>query len=337
MKFRKTLASLLAGVSLLATQTKAVTNDCFVWLYWTDDLQSIADNSKPGDVINIKRGDYSIGTFNPTISNDVTITSTDGIMIRGQFNVVGKAKVTFDNIQNSYFGINATDNSSLNVRNCNFAQVTGEAPQQFINFNSTGNVNAFNNYFSANCDFGQAVNIQNYSRADISKNIIRWYGNAIKIEPTTDNPKREANIINNTIDPCYDTAIVVRDNSGLVRVLNNSISNAPRDIELPDDADNIDYSDNNLWQVGQTTQTTKLALPLPFTQGTNQKGTNYSFDPKYLYIECTPFTLSPDSPLWFRGAYKKKLTPWFEDNKHTYIGANGEGMPPINKGKNNQR
>jgi hypothetical protein len=76
---RKTLASILAGVSLLGATAKAVTNDVYVY-QWGCDVQSVIDNSSDGDVINIKRGDYGLaftGGWNVDNKN-LTFTSTDG-------------------------------------------------------------------------------------------------------------------------------------------------------------------------------------------------------------------------------------------------------------------
>lgn len=345
MTFKKTLLSIIAGTALaLSPQSKAVTNDCYVYQYNNTFDEALA-NSNEGDVINIRRGDYSIAVMDATINKNVTITSTEGLTVRGIFNVTENANVTFDNVGSSYFGIRAKDNSSVNVQNCYFAW-TGDTQLPYVDFNSTGNLKVQNNYFSTMENAGNAINISNYNQADITKNIFYWFSSAVNVTPniptqlqagklslapqqrTTADSGRVLNILNNTIDQNYQTALVINDDSAQVNILNNSISNVGKALDAPTGANNIVYESNNIWQETGGLNLARTPLKTANLESLTLVGTdgNYSFEPNYL-DPFGSYQLATNSDLWFRGRYVEGQTPYFANAQQTYIGANGNGMP----------
>ena len=336
---RKTLTSILAGISLFGATAKAVTNDVYAY-QWGCDVQSAIDASQSGDVIDIKRGYYGYAlTGGWIVSNkNLTFISTDGISI-GQnqptlLNNTGTSTVTFNNLgfisadYNSQTVVNS-DQSNFIIRNSMF--VNGI---DYVIHNSTGNLIADNNYFSGTeytTQSGLVIN-NTQGQIDITRNFFGWNMNPIVINAETLEskltlqPKQLSqnltlNIANNTLSVCYDAGITINGNvTAEGYIINNNITDTPDAIRVESNAPNIYFSNNNYFENGQLSLRGTALL----NSQTSNIGTNYTFNPLFENTGYSP-VVDANSPLYGRGLYVDGLTTYMNPNA-TYIGSDNSTM-----------
>lgn len=335
---KKTLLSIIAGISLALTPAKAVTNDVYVY-QWGCDVQSAIDNSSDGDVINIIRGDYGLAfTGGWVVDNkNLTFTSTDGIMLMQNQETLlrntGTSTVTFDKL--SYVNGGYNNETILNADQSNFItkDTTFVNGINYITHNSTGNLLVDNNQFQGTeytTQSGVVIN-NTTGNIDITRNFFGWNMNPIVINGTqtleakltlapqqTTNPK--LNIANNTMSVCYDAGITINGNLNTEGyVINNNITDTPDAIRTENNANNLYFSNNNYLENGQLNLSKTARLNSP-----SNIGTNFTFDPLLQSPGYSPI-VDENSPLYNRGLFVDGVTTYMNPNA-TYIGSDNSTM-----------
>lgn len=322
-KTRKTLASLLVGISLLGS-AKAETFNVPMELFPTKSFQTYLDEARDGDIFNFYKpsGMNSTTSIEGDFHTDKSIAiNGNGYGILGTLSFTGNSNSILDNtfIQKAYVPgvVSIQDNASLKSSNSRFASTA-----YTIDFNSTGNLDL------SYCTFSEpqstnttSINLEKIvGSINISKNFIGCSHTGIRFNEESaslgrgDYVSPSLYILNNTIVSNGTSALKFETplTSTTGEIANNSISDNAVGITNFEYAGNVGIRENNLYNNGQDYVDDPNTL-------------NYSFNPGY--TEDGTYHLQDNSPLIGRGLFIPGKTTWFPNENSVYIGAYAPTVP----------
>lgn len=331
-RFKRTLASILAGVALFiparANSLDNIVDIPISNLNGGNAMQQYIDAVPPGvpTTFNlVKDAGYStanLGNFN-VVDRNIQITTKDYFhTIFGNVSISDTESTTPASLRVSnlgtttIYGFSVLDgNSHLNSLYLNdlpFIQVFGT--NVGVNFTSSGTL-SINNLDRFQGQINKSIKI---SPTDTMKNVtisesLFGFKNALDVSGAYD----FFNVANNTFVGSQ-TAINldnVRASEGYI--INNSFTGYENDIL--GNVGSMTITHNNVFDGMLSMMSTDMRTD----------GLEYHFDPMYKNPTKWDFTLREESPLWFKGFFDPKLTPYMLDAQHTWVGGFGDDMPNI--------